>query len=313
MVGSVLKYRAYGMEIASDFRLDLHDSDSDSAPSLSILSSFSDYFESLELPESLETDDDGYSFFASLPDRSVYLLYEDQFQLHVEADGSRILVGDIGGDEDNLQGFILTHALSIALALRGMESLHATAVTFRNGRAVALMAPSGSGKSTLAANCLANGAKLLTDDLLVLRQCHSGFHALPGPRRLKLYPAVARTLLSGTSVQLPEAANGGKWLLPLPDAMVETGEAPLSAIAVLTSDPEETQIVCDPLGARDAFFELVAGRYPSGAQGKAQLEQHFQFTRAVQRGVRIIRLRYPRDIGRIDEVRRAIEREAGAA
>jgi hypothetical protein len=307
MVDSALKYRAYGLEISSELALDLPESHSESSPLLCIVSRPNGFFETLGLTGTLDSDDDGYSYFATLPDRSVYLLYEDQYQILIHGEGRQIAIGDLGGDKSNLQGFILTHALSIALAQRGVESLHATAITLRDGRAVALMAPSGSGKSTLAAHGLARGARLVTDDLLVLRRLGDGFAALAGPRRLKLYPEVARKLLLGTGVRFPETGNGGKWFLALPDSMICDEEAKVAAIVVLHSEEAQSRVSCDILGAKESFFELVAGRYPSGGQERERLEQHFRFTREVQARIPILRLTYPREFSRIDEVHEKLQ------
>ena len=59
-------------------------------------------------------------------------------------------------------------ALAVALALRGVFLLHASAVVF-DGVLCVFLAESGSGKSTLAAHLSAHGAQAVADDILPMR------------------------------------------------------------------------------------------------------------------------------------------------
>jgi HPr kinase/phosphorylase len=65
---------------------------------------------------------------------------------------SAAFAGDLGGEPDG----------------RGGLSLHATTVA-DDGRALVIAGPSGSGKSGIAAQMIALGARLVADDLTVLR------------------------------------------------------------------------------------------------------------------------------------------------
>ncbi len=87
---------------------------------------------------------------------------------HLSAAGDVVLcaVGDGFGSGD-WRALLDSVLFSVAL-LRGFEALHAGAVVLE-GRAVAIATGAGGGKSTLLAELLAEGAELLSDDVLVLR------------------------------------------------------------------------------------------------------------------------------------------------
>src|SRR5206468_10962716 len=85
--------------------------------------------------------------------------------------------------ENSIEAFrtyLLGQVISYALLKQGIEPLHAT-VPVIDGMAVALLGNSGYGKSTMGAAFLQVGARLLTDDLLVLRKQGDNWIAHPGP------------------------------------------------------------------------------------------------------------------------------------
>lgn len=62
----------------------------------------------------------------------------------------------------------------------GGWSIHATAVAL-GGRALAICGPAGAGKSAMAAGMIASGARLVADDLCVLRAGRKGVAVAPPP------------------------------------------------------------------------------------------------------------------------------------
>jgi hypothetical protein len=89
-------------------------------------------------------------------------------EARITRDFTRIRLTPVAGTaHDLLSTFAQGAVLATLLSLKGACVLHASAVEI-GGKAVALVGPSGAGKSTLAAFCCAAGARLLTDDLLVV-------------------------------------------------------------------------------------------------------------------------------------------------
>ena len=101
-----------------------------------------------------------------------YLLDTPGFgRFTVSADGM-----SVGVDAGTLppwrwQRMLLGHGIPLAAMLRGVEILHASAVTLpaAPARAIGLVAPSHGGKTSLAVQLVRSGAAFLTDDALALR------------------------------------------------------------------------------------------------------------------------------------------------
>src|SRR6185369_15257822 len=154
------------------------------------------------------------------------------FKFVVSSDGSDIL----GHAEsllapDALRVHLLGPVVSFALLRLGHEPLHATALTI-DGAAFALLGDSGVGKSTLAAAFLAGGAKLLTDDLLVVRYENDVPVAQPGLQRIKLMPdAAARWSSQETAV--PFHPGSAKRVFPLGAGLFSAEAAALRCCFVL--------------------------------------------------------------------------------
>jgi hypothetical protein len=95
----------------------------------------------------------------------------------------------IGGDSEDLDHawqqlfhFTVTHLL----AHHHRYVVHAAGLVAENGDAYVVLGPTGQGKSTLALAALASGWRLLSDDLVVIRQGASGPEASGIARRVAL-------------------------------------------------------------------------------------------------------------------------------
>ncbi|MBD3164963.1 hypothetical protein GF324_00015, partial [bacterium] len=74
------------------------------------------------------------------------------------------------------------------LAARGIRAIHASSVQLQNGQGVMIAGPSGCGKTTAALMLVANGAKLVADDLTFIRRDEESFsiHGMgEGPRAVQ--------------------------------------------------------------------------------------------------------------------------------
>lgn len=90
-----------------------------------------------------------------------------------------------GRDEPTLGLVLVAQVLVFVLHQLGFPSLHASAVEIRDG-VLAFLGPVGRGKSTLASFFLPHGAKLVTDDVLPLKEGDDGVYAVPSLPLLKL-------------------------------------------------------------------------------------------------------------------------------
>lgn len=106
---------------------------------------------------------------------------------------------------------LLDSALFTVSLLRGNDALHAGAVSTPGG-VLAMVAASGGGKSTLLGTLLAEGAELVTDDVLFLESAEEEILAHPGAPVMTLPDHQARGTVLGRVddeawVTLPVAAS----------------------------------------------------------------------------------------------------------
>lgn len=175
-----------------------------------------------------------------------------------------------GANDDEVMQALLGPAKILALALRGVFCLHASAAA-RAGRAVACVGQSGQGKSTLAAYLRGAGWARLADDILPVRvAAHGGFEVMPDFPQLKL----------------PQTEQ---------DELAAQTPAPLGAICGLRTAADGSAIpVMMPLSASETM--TLALRHTVAAQlfDGALMRQHFAFAHALGAGVAGYSLSYAR-------------------
>src|SRR5438067_645799 len=77
------------------------------------------------------------------------------------------------------------------------------------------------------------GHRVLTDDLLVLSEQDDAFMAQPGPPRIKLFPEIARAVLSPKACGIPIAKMTPKLVIPLEEGQTVGSAVPLKIVYVL--------------------------------------------------------------------------------
>jgi hypothetical protein len=100
-----------------------------------------------------------------------------------------------------VQSYILEPLVSLAAVRAGYVLLPSAAIA-RDGKALLLIGRSRSGKSSLAALALAAGRRVLGDDQVLIVP---GEDCRPFPRRLRLYPDLARTAPAAFAALRPSA------------------------------------------------------------------------------------------------------------
>ena len=198
---------------------------------------------------------------------------------------------------------ILGRVMALAAHADGHLTLHASAVSI-GGSVVALVGPKHAGKSTLALALVRKGARLVTDDTLVVRLGEGAAWAAPGVQRIRVWEDTARAFglfVSGTGEGKPTAtlAPNECEVMPLPlvacyllaPAVVPHGGEPTGApIQRERLSPVHAALACvryNKLGA-------LAG----GAVGAAILDRAGSLTKDVPVFVAAVRP----DLTRLDEV-----------
>lgn len=165
--------------------------------------------------------------------------------------------------------------LAFALSMRGEPVLHASAVQI-GGSALAFVGSSGMGKSTTATLMCADGALLITDDLLRLNLARTPPTCSLGATELRLRKAAGD--LSDRFARTPgrRITGDAREALAMPASTTEN--LPLAAIVVPLPDrsEERTEPEVERLDTMAAF--LLLSRFPRllGWEDEDVLRQQFQ-------------------------------------
>ena len=249
-------------------------------------------------PSPLAPNARGY-VYAVLPNGDVHVSWSDLFDFVVSRDGRCIDVyAEPERGTESTYTYLISQIISVALVQLGIESLHASAVAIEN-QAIVLIGDSGYGKSTLTAALLRAGAKLITDDLLVLRKAGGSYHVAPGAFRLKLDAGTARELgVNWTGV--PMADGSGKLVYLLEPALCVTDCTPLCRMLLLQPNARAPRL--EPVSPAAATRELLAATFNPMHTEPARLTRLLQDARQMARTTRIERLHVPRDLSLIDQI-----------
>jgi hypothetical protein len=196
------------------------------------------------------------------------------------------LVGAPEASPDLLRTFAQGAALATLLTLSEACVLHASAVEI-SGRAVAFAGASGSGKSTLAALCCAAGARLLTDDLLVVRDPGARPCGLRGTTHLRLRPTSGEIVNLFPSV--PRLTADERWSVAVP---ASSAELDLAAI-LLPERPVSHRPELTRLRASQAAVALTRCPRIPGWRDQRVLASEFRYAAALARNVPAFSIRIP--------------------
>ncbi len=179
----------------------------------------------------------------------------------VDREGRRLWVRWTEGNAfEDVSNYLLGVVLGFVLRLRGVISLHASAVVI-DGWAVAMAGPAGAGKSTSAAAFAQRGYPVLTDDVTVLEPVAGDFLVQPDRHELKLWPETA-VMLFGSAEALPRhSPSWDKRYLDLARHGFPTARSPrpLAAVYLLAGEPlAPAESAIRELSGTDGFMALLA-------------------------------------------------------
>lgn len=194
---------------------------------------------------------------------------------HISKDLSRAVV-HLYPDADPAIAAVLAGGtvLAFVLSMRGEAVLHASAVQVGNS-AVAFVGASGMGKSTSATLMCADGARLVTDDLLVLDLAKTPPTCALGATELRLRKSAGE--LSDRFENAPGRRVTGDARDAIAAAPSDTEDLPLRAIIVPAPDRSgRIEALVEQQDPMTAF--LLLSRFPRllGWEDETILERHFQ-------------------------------------
>lgn len=178
---------------------------------------------------------------------------------------------------------LLGPALVLALALRGVWSLHASAALFRE-KVIVFLGESGQGKSTLAAYLSNNpGWRLVADDILPVEMDSGGVNVLPHFPQLKL-PVDAQP-----AIDLPE-------------------RLPLTKICLLTHAESDKMPELQTLSSAQAVQSLLSHIAGTRMFDAPLLAKHLEFSTHAAKQIPACRLIYPHRRDTLPFVRELLEK-----
>lgn len=229
------------------------------------------------------------------PDGTHLLRFFGACDAVISPDLADVTVHPVVGADPGIAVVLATGAvLAYLLVRRGHVVLHGSAVAV-DGGAVAFVAPSGGGKSTMATLLCADGAGLVTDD--VLRVDLDGPHApVPSVRagatglRLRKGADTLVGLFAGGGPGRHVSADQRQVLTPagdVPDAL------PLRAVVVPVPEPGLDALEIDRVDPKQAVFDLLGFPRLLGWQDRAYLSRHLGEVAALVARVPVLRARVP--------------------
>jgi hypothetical protein len=207
-------------------------------------------------------------------------------------------------DDATLRHLLLDHVLPRVLSWRGAFVLHGAVVVIE-GTAICLVGETGLGKSTLGASLQAAGHWLLSDDGAEITD-----RPLPTVKptypSLRLWPESVDALYDVAPPSAPMASYTSKQRLETAGGGVAAGH-PLRAVVVLDPPPsEQGPVLLRPLSPREACMVLVRNSFQLDVADAARVRANLDTAARLAHAIPVFRLSYPREYGRLPEVRSAL-------
>jgi hypothetical protein len=244
---NLYRYKCHGLGIESDFEL----------PGLPIWPAEAEVGGVITIQAGVVTADGAPSRGGSAwQDDPAFFDFAGIGRFHI-AGGNTVIVDALPeAQPEVLRWCIQNPALGMICHQRGMLALHASAVAFGD-KAVAFVGRSGGGKSTLAAHCVAIGARLISDDMLVAQPGAQGAIVVhPASVSLRLKEHALRGLGRGVEGLVKVAPQNEKYFVPAA-AGTEDTPRPLTRILVLDEDADAGAGRCRRMTGPAAAAALV--------------------------------------------------------
>jgi hypothetical protein len=213
---------------------------------------------------------------------------------------------------EELIPYLLGPVLGLFLRLRGVVSLHASAVSL-GGRSIALLGGPGAGKSTTAAAFARQGNRILSDDIVALEERGQDFYVLPAYPHLCLWPDSVNALY-GSPEALPRFVHDWeKRRLSLSEAgRFESRALPLRAIYVLGERRPDPAPYADNVAPQDGLISLVRETYAARILDRELRAREFELLGQLATRIPIRRIHAHKDSAKLEELCKVIREDFAA-
>lgn len=218
-------------------------------------------------------------------------LYDDGAEFRISGEGRRIWAGwPETLTIDDVAPYLTGPIFGFALRLRGVTSLHASAIAV-DDRALAFVGPAGAGKSTTAAAFARLDYPVLTDDIVTVSEGSGGFLVHPGYPWIRLWPDSVEKLF-GSKEALPRISpDDPTWDKRFLDLSQESfrfaaSSLPLGAVYLL-GDPSEddTRPRVERPAAPGKLLSMVGNTYSNYVLDKEVRAREFELLGRLARSV----------------------------
>jgi hypothetical protein len=270
-------YSLYGLHVRADIPLDAPPFDGTSAPDLEVRRG-SD-FPAITGEVVCVVDAGPAGTFTGFARATDWVLALDDHYAFTLSKGRRLLEWAVGvGDPALVPDLVARNVMAFYLALGGVPTLHASAVTLDGGGAIAFAGGRGAGKSTLAALLCERGAKLVTDDVLRLELVGDSVCCFSGGFTLRLRDEQLAARFDATPVRTAD----DRLTLGVAGAV---GRHELRAVVFPAVDESATQVELMRVGEREAFLTLLGLPRWFGWRIAGPQRAYFEVAHAIARRV----------------------------
>lgn len=203
---------------------------------------------------------------------------------------------------ESLRHALLDQVLPRWLAHCGRLMLHGGAVVIDDDRCIVMIGDSGRGKSTLSAALARDGARLLTDDCVLLDVDGQGVRALATYPGLRLLPDSLQALYGE---QIPQSTPVAHYTAKRRVVHADDGVAApvtVGAVVILQAPPVDEAVRIESIPSAAACMELVRNAFQLDMGDMARASAQLARAAEVVRRVPVFTLSYPRRYDILSEV-----------
>lgn len=217
-------------------------------------------------------------------------------------------------DHAEICSFLLGPVIGIALRMKGITCLHASAVEIQ-GKAVAFTGPMGAGKSTTAAIFAQRGHPVLADDTVALERSEAGFMARPAYPYLNLLPDSMALVFGKVIDAQPADPEVEKVQVSLDGNTLRFHERPLpmGAIYILEEDDEHSVPTISSIRPQEALIALASQTYANKMLDPQMRANEFHVLGELSNVVPVRRLVAASRTSRVQDLYNALSKDAAAA
>lgn len=219
---------------------------------------------------------------------------------------------DITTPPESIRHLLLDQVIPRVLGQQGRLVLHASATVLQgDDEAIAFVGDSGWGKSTIASSFLEDGARLLTDDCLLIEICDDHVFCIPNYYGVRLFDDSAKAIFADKQhTQVSHYST--KKRLRMDHHYGDERSAPIKLAGIfLLDDPAKNtgskQIEVKPITGAADFIKLVGQIFSIDASERSLYETLFKKVgNIVSHGIPIYQLDYPRDYTILSSVQKCV-------